>query len=345
MIKIAESVGNHDITLDHDFYAQHGLYFHNQHPESSTECIQLMKNSPSITYLDHESAQISLKRADGPHTTFRVFGSPYSPAKGFWAFSYTPEEAFGKWEQIPLNTDVLITHTPPKYHCDESHAGVPGGCEYLRQALWRVRPRLAICGHVHEGRGAERVRWDLSATNVQYKEDNVGYWMDPGAGNKKQSIVDLSIRGGEPLDYSGDGEEVPSSMFSHGTFPGSRELKEKRRSSCFSKDRKRRMIAPTDLPAPRSEDNGKENSPTLQALSEEASASLSTRLAPSRGQGGEPPSGRCDLEALTNRLGRRETCIINAATMARSWPHSNGGKQYNKPIVVDIDLQVWTKIR
>ena len=311
--------------------------------------MDLIRNSPSITYLNHESTDISLRQADGPHTTFRVFGSPMSPANGLWAFGYPPEQALGLWEQIPLHTDVLITHTPPKYHCDESRTGASTGCEYLRQALWRARPRLAICGHVHEARGVERVRWDLSATNVRYKEDDTGYWVDPGVGNKKQSLVDLSSKGGEALDNSGAGEEVLAGMFSYGTLPHPDASRRKEKSWCFSNCKKIRAeetVSLPVLPVQQAEDDGDEKPPTSPALSEEASVptSQSSRLAPSRGLGGEPPSGRCDLEALTGRLGRRETCIINAATMARIWPHKAGGKQYNKPIVVDIDLPVSTQI-
>jgi hypothetical protein len=39
-------------------------------------------------------------------------------------------------------------------------------------------------------------------------------------------------------------------------------------------------------------------------------------------------------------MGRRETCVVNAAIMQKSYPHV-GGKKLNKPIVVDIDLPVW----
>ena len=47
------------------------------------------------------------------------------------------------------------------------------------------------------------------------------------------------------------------------------------------------------------------------------------------------------MEALAGRLGRRETCIVNAAIMASSWPYRSGNKRrYNKAIVVDIDLPV-----
>ena len=293
--------------------------------------------------------EISLDRLDGPQTRFRVFGSPMSPANGLWAFGYSPEQAVDLWEQVPLDTDILITHTPPKYHCDEARSGAPAGCEYLRQALWRVRPRLAICGHIHEARGVERVRWDLSATNVRFKEDDIGDWIDPGAGNNKQSLVDLSNKSGEPLDYSDAGEELATETFSYSRLPHLNARRRGEKSWCFSKCKKTRAETTTsllELPVQQTEDDGNEKAPISPALSEDASipTSRSSRLAPSRGLGGKPPSGRCDLKALTGRLGRRETCIINAATMARSWPHKAGGKQYNKPIVVDIDLPVRTEI-
>jgi|UniRef100_A0A8H7KDX8 hypothetical protein len=56
--------------------------------------------------------------------------------------------------------------------------------------------------------------------------------------------------------------------------------------------------------------------------------------------GDDPQSSRCDWEALGGRMGREETCIVNAAIMKSRYPHV-GGKQFNKPIVVDLDLPVW----
>ena len=105
--------GNHDITLDEAFYSEHGLYFHNQVPQSSLDCLRLLKASPSITYLNHEAAEIRLSKEGGPKTTFKVFGSPYSPANALWAFGYPPEDASKLWDRIPLDTDILITHTIP----------------------------------------------------------------------------------------------------------------------------------------------------------------------------------------------------------------------------------------
>lgn len=57
--------------------------------------------------------------------------------------------------RIPKDTDVLITHTPPKHHLD-----VNLGCPSLLSEIWKVKPRLHIFGHVHSGHGREAVFWD-----------------------------------------------------------------------------------------------------------------------------------------------------------------------------------------
>ena len=60
------------------------------------------------------------------------------------------------WQnKIPRETDVLITHTPPRYHLD---LGV--GCAGLLEEIWLVKPRLHVFGHVHSGAGREAVFWD-----------------------------------------------------------------------------------------------------------------------------------------------------------------------------------------
>lgn len=188
-------LGNHDITLDTRFYAEHGRHFHNQQPQRPEDSIDLLRSSPSITYLDHESRTVRLTKPDGPRTTFNIFGSPYSPARGLWAFGYDSEEQASRlWDQIPADTDVLLTHTPPKYHCDESRDRGAAGCGILRETLWRVRPRLAVCGHIHEARGAENISWDLEDPTVKHKERGTDYWIDPGENNKKQSLIDLTRR-------------------------------------------------------------------------------------------------------------------------------------------------------
>jgi len=56
---------------------------------------------------------------------------------------------------------VLITHGPPHgfldlVPCDRAEAYENTGCEELLLAVVRVRPRLHVFGHIHEGYGVAR---------------------------------------------------------------------------------------------------------------------------------------------------------------------------------------------
>ena len=391
--KLTDILGNHDITLDPNFYKEHGLHFHNQCPQEPQACIDLIKEYPSITYLNHESTHICLKRADGPRTRFKVFGSPYSPANGLWAFGYPPEHAVLLWDQIHLDTDIVITHTPPKYHCDESMHQEASGCETLREMLWRVRPSLAICGHVHEGRGAERILWDLDCPNVKFKESATGYWTDPGLGlgNRKQSHLDLSAKSPAPLNSTGSWIDASDGINLDGPAETSGNRLTVRKSahslvwtSATSRSGTSISVAfseQTPSPAldktfsvPHNQENASKakGSDTIASEYDASKSEVSSeetrakgfrggsRIAKergsasayagfktgihsaTRGQGGSPPSGRCDLEALAGRKGRKETCVINASIMASSWPYTlKDNRKYSKPIVVDIDLPIW----
>lgn len=78
-----------------------------------------------------------------------------SPKHGNWAFQYPRSKDF--WGgKIPEDTDILITHGPPRAHLDLLSLG----CVYLLQELWCVHPRLHVFGHVHEGAGTEWLQFD-----------------------------------------------------------------------------------------------------------------------------------------------------------------------------------------
>ncbi|KAK5995953.1 putative rhamnogalacturonate lyase C [Cladobotryum mycophilum] len=314
--------GNHDVSLDSDFYFHHGRMFHNQSPQEPELCLALLTSSPTITYLCHDSATIRLKSPDGPHTEFTVFGSPYSPRHGLWAFYYDapkdPEntermDLTALWELIPLETDIVVTHTPPLKHRDKTLDDQYKGCEALRQALWRVRPKLAVCGHVHSGRGAERVLWDLECREKPYLEKAVVEWEDPGKGNNKNSLVDLTGR-------------KEAKLANNGAHPG------RPRSEGDEEDDDDQLVTNTTLNMTASSDV----SPHGHSGSSVGAQDQSDIL----GYGIDPESDGGDLEALLGRMGRKETCIVNAAIMKKNYPHI-GGKEFNKPIVVDVDLPVW----
>ena len=322
---------------------------------------QLLRSAPGVVYLEHEAIEVQLTRPTGPRTRFKVFGSPYSPASTDhgrpWAFQYpsstSDSSAFSStfataaeaaapsadslWSAIPLDTDVLITHSPPAAHVDTGPSGASLGCEALRRTLWRTRPLLHVCGHVHAARDAEIVRWDLAAGQVRFKEWDTGYWEDPSEGTKRRSLIDISAKGQQPL------QSVPSGMLraqeegsptvgpqpdavAQGAVPAGARYPGPGLRSAF------RFKATEEKPAPAMEQTGR---PTRFEL-----AGPLGRL----GLGGIPVGPRSDTEALRGRMRRRETCVVNAAIMASSWPypklHGAGAKRWNKPIVVDVDLPV-----
>ena len=58
---------------------------------------------------------------------------------------------------------VLVVHSPPKGHCDQSSAGDHLGSEAILRAIEEKRPTLAVCGHIHESWGA---RSEVGPTKV-----------------------------------------------------------------------------------------------------------------------------------------------------------------------------------
>ncbi|KAJ5753663.1 uncharacterized protein N7511_007816 [Penicillium nucicola] len=99
-----------------------------------------------IIYLENEEVTISCPNG----RQLRVYGSPHSIRNGNWAFQYPRNQDV--WAaSVPDGIDVLITHGPTLAHLDL----LKFGCPHLLQTLWRVRPRLHVFGHIHEGSGTD----------------------------------------------------------------------------------------------------------------------------------------------------------------------------------------------
>ncbi|KAK1123933.1 hypothetical protein K0M31_006963 [Melipona bicolor] len=85
----------------------------------------------------------------------KIYGTPWQPEFCKWAFNVPRGEAcLSKWEMIPSDTDILVTHTPPVGHGDLCCSGVRAGCvELLSTVQNRVKPKYHVFGHIHEGYG------------------------------------------------------------------------------------------------------------------------------------------------------------------------------------------------
>jgi len=78
-------------------------------------------------------------------------------------------------ENVPI--DIIVTHGPAWKHLDKCiRDSNRAGCPQLLQADERVRPKLHVCGHIHEGWGAELVRWppngSVSSTHPNWQQDS-----------------------------------------------------------------------------------------------------------------------------------------------------------------------------
>lgn len=108
----------------------------------------------------------------------KFWGTPHQPEFHRWAFNLRRgQEILDKWNLIPSDTDILITHTPPIGFNDLCDSGVRAGCvELLSTIQKRVKPMYNIFGHVHESYGVSSdgkiIYINASTCNIQYLPNN-----------------------------------------------------------------------------------------------------------------------------------------------------------------------------
>ncbi|CAB9502678.1 Metallophosphoesterase domain-containing protein 1 [Seminavis robusta] len=154
--------GNHDITFHPDYYEKTwSRHIRSFDPFETREALQ------HCTYLEDSSARIL-------NDKISVYGSPWTPSFFQWAFNLERGEALGKvWGRIPNDTDVLVTHGPPQGRQDVTlHSGNFGCQDLLQEIQDRVKPRLHIFGHIHEGYG---VSYDGHTLYVNASNLDIGY--------------------------------------------------------------------------------------------------------------------------------------------------------------------------
>ncbi len=80
-------------------------------------------------------------------------GIPVTPF-GAWSYDFTEEHAAQLLSGCPAG-GVLVSHSPPKGAVDVSSTGRSLGSVAVRDAVLRLRPRLVVCGHIHESQGQQ----------------------------------------------------------------------------------------------------------------------------------------------------------------------------------------------
>jgi predicted phosphodiesterase len=175
--------GNHDMTLHPEFYEEKWQRFH----DKKFDCDLAQDSVKRCTYL-----------VDSPHTTkdgIEVYGSPWSPEFYDWAFNLPRGAPIREvWNKIPEPTDVLITHGPPLGRGDLTpHSGRAGCYDLLVAVQERIKPRVHIFGHIHEGAGAtfdgQVLYINASNLNVKYQAVNHPIVIDVPYDRSKPAMI------------------------------------------------------------------------------------------------------------------------------------------------------------
>jgi uncharacterized protein len=102
---------------------------------------------PAATVLHGEGTTI-----DGVEFFGLGAGIPVTPWE--WSFDLDDEAAAEMLAPCPAGA-VMVLHSPPRDHCDAAGDGAHFGSPALLAAIEEKRPRLAVCGHIHESWGCE----------------------------------------------------------------------------------------------------------------------------------------------------------------------------------------------
>ena len=226
--------GNHDLTLDREFVTSH-LGQLGMDREDGKGIVKTMRalwtekesraKRESVTFLDEGVHDVAL--ANG--ASVRVYASPYTPEFCDWGFPYRhfedrfnhPGEELADAKNIAVQPipsinepgqrplDVVITHGPPYGRLDTTTGGESVGCLHLLRAVMRARPLIHCFGHIHEGRGAEMVRWGGRVDEVAAEKVAIAKWRDglgeAGVEVKEEHGKEGLVKGATAVDVSAEG--------------------------------------------------------------------------------------------------------------------------------------------
>jgi Icc-related predicted phosphoesterase len=97
--------------------------------------------------------------------TFYGLGAGIPVTPWDWSFDLDEDEAARLLAESPEG-GVFVVHSPPKGHCDTSGSGDHLGSAAIAEAIEAKRPKLAVCGHIHESWGAESRLGETDVVNL-----------------------------------------------------------------------------------------------------------------------------------------------------------------------------------
>ena len=119
----------------------HDLFFNQSNAKKYKNFTDL--KAQNIYYLQNSGIELN---------GFKIWGSPITPY--FLGMAFNKQRGADiktTWNKIPIDTDILITHTPPFGILDDGF-----GCEELLTKVIKIKPKLHVFGHIHNAYGIYR---------------------------------------------------------------------------------------------------------------------------------------------------------------------------------------------
>jgi Icc-related predicted phosphoesterase len=166
--------GNHEVGICPQMHAHLKVIpgmFRKEIEEYIKTTTMMLTYKNRVTYLFDKGIEI-----DG----IKFWGSPWCGGDrcvmGRWGF-YIEDDDYrkSKFDMIPDDTHVLITHSPPKGILDTAH-GTSLGCPVLADRVEEIKPPVHVFGHIHDSFGCHPTEhtdyYNCSNLNEAYKVVN-----------------------------------------------------------------------------------------------------------------------------------------------------------------------------
>ena len=157
--------GNHDFWFERNDLIAHQIF-------SRHDKVTYLKNE----YVDYISSQDS--------KVYRIFGTPYCHIFGNWAFMRDEETLAKKFNQIPGNVDILLSHDAPYGTSDVCFEGWAAdgrhkGCPELRDAIMASKPKYNFHGHLHSANHGEELLGETKVYNTSILNEQYNLVYEP----------------------------------------------------------------------------------------------------------------------------------------------------------------------
>lgn len=129
-----------------DLPVQYKIFVAGNH-DTSIERKRITKEdftAAGIHYLENESVTIE---------GIKIWGSPITPTFGEWSFMKARDKTHEVWDKIPVDTDIVVVHGPPKgirdLSLDRQNNLEMCGDKSLAKRIAVINPQAMLFGHIH----------------------------------------------------------------------------------------------------------------------------------------------------------------------------------------------------